>query len=82
MGRIYDKGFEIKHSDKSWFNDIWKAGGHDGVSAVTRIEGQFRRPFLKEMNVNTYPELIQRNPDIWRVFTSEFISLRTPDIND
>jgi hypothetical protein len=82
VGRIYDKGFEIKHSDKSWFNDIWKAGGYDGVSPVTRVEGQFRRPFLKEMGVNTYPELIQYTPDIWRVFTSEFISLRTPNIND
>jgi len=82
VGRIYDKSYEIKHTDKLWFNDIWKAGGHDGVSAVTRVEGQFRRPFLKEMGVNTYPELIQCTPDIWRVFTSEFISLRTPNIND
>ena len=82
VGRIYDKSYEIKHTDKSWFNDIWKAGGHDGVSAVTRVEGQFRRPFLKEMSVNTYPELIQCTPDIWRNFTTEFISVRTPDIND
>jgi hypothetical protein len=37
---------------------------------------------LKEMSVNSYPELIQRTPDIWRVFTNEFISLRTPDLND
>jgi hypothetical protein len=82
MGRIYDKSYEIKHTDKSWFNDIWKAGGYDGVSAVTRVEGQFRRPFLKDMSVNSYPKLIQCTPDIWRVFTSKFISLRTPDISD
>ena len=37
---------------------------------------------MKEMSVNSYPELIQRTPDIWRVFTNEFISLRTPDLND
>ena len=81
MGRIYDKGYECKRS-KSWFYDVWKLGGYDGVSPVTRIEGQFRRSFLKEMSVNSYPELIQHTPDIWRVFTSEFISLRTPNIND
>jgi hypothetical protein len=82
MGRIYDKSYEIKHSDKSWFKDIWKAGGYDGVSAVTRVEGQFRRPFLKDMSVNSYSKLIQCTPDIWRVFTSKFISLRTPDLSD
>jgi len=82
MGRIYDKGYEIKHSEKSWFYDIWKANGYDGVSGVTRVEGQFRRPFLKEMSVNSYTELTQGTPDIWRIFTSEFISLRTPNIND
>jgi hypothetical protein len=81
MARIYDKGYECKR-DKLWFHDIWKAGGYDGVSPVTRVEGQFRRPFLKEMGVNSYPELTQCTPDIWRIFTSEFISVRTPDIND
>ena len=40
MGRIYDKGYECQRA-KSWFYGVWKLGGYDGVSPVTRIEGHF-----------------------------------------
>jgi len=82
VGRIYDKRYEAIQSIKPWFIEVWKLGGYDGELPVTRVEGQFRRQFLKEMSVESYSDLIVRMPDIWRIFSTEFVTLRVPNTND
>jgi hypothetical protein len=80
--RIYDKRYEAIKSRKSWFIDLWNTCGYDGQSPVTRVEGQFRRQYLKEMSVDNFSDLLVRMPDIWRVFSNEFVTIRKQNPND
>jgi len=82
MARIYDKAYEIKGSEKYWFQDIWERGGWNGKSGITRIEFQTRRPYLKEFSVNSFEELIIVLPDMWRVITGEWMELKEPNKED
>jgi hypothetical protein len=82
MARIYDKKYEIKHSDKSWFREIWKQGGWNTTSGVTRAEFQLRRPFLKEYDIDTYDKLIYSIPDMWRTLTGEWLVIKKPNAKD
>lgn len=82
MARLYDKTYEIRKSDKYWFGDIWRNGGWDGKSNITRAEFQVRRPCLREYGINSYDELVAEMPDIWRYLTEEWISLRAPNGSD
>jgi hypothetical protein len=82
MARIYDKKYEIRHSDKSWFRDIWKQVGWDTTSGVTRAEFQLRRPFLKEYDIDNYDRLIFSIPDMWRTLTGEWLVLKQQNDKD
>jgi hypothetical protein len=78
VARIYDKTTEIKKTQKQWFEHIWKANGWDGKSKVTRIEFQARRGLLKEMSVDSVESLRERLADLWRYYTQDWLSIRTP----
>jgi len=80
--RIYDKRAEIDHSNKTWFHPLWKKGGWNGQSPVTRVEFQARRGFLKSMQIDTVQELEMQLADLWKYFTT-WLSLRykTKDSN-
>lgn len=73
VGRFYDKTNEIKVSQKEWMKEVWKAEGWDGETPVVRYEFQCRRNFLKEMSVNSFEELKERLPDIWRYCTHDWL---------
>jgi len=73
--RMYDKLVEIVHSNKSWFQDLWRKRGWDGESPVTRVEFQARRDFLKSLQINTVEDLENQLADLWRYF-SGWVSLR------
>lgn len=75
MCRVYDKRLEIVHSNKAWFEVLWKKQGYDGVSPVTRVEFQARRRFLKSMQIETVEDLENQLADLWRYFTI-WVSLR------
>jgi len=73
--RIYDKIAEVKHSNKIWFQDMWKKRGWDGRSAVTRVEFQARRDFLRSMQIETVEDLDNQLADLWRYYIA-WVSLR------
>ena len=78
VARIYDKTAEVKVSQKEWFYSIWKNGGWDMVTPVTRIEFQLRRELLKGYQVITFEDLIIALPDIWRYSANDWVSIRVP----
>lgn len=78
MVRIYDKWYEVKIVHKEWFYDLWKQGGWDGESDVTRTEFQMRRDFLKEFNVTTFESFEKSLGDIFRYLTQDWFTLREP----
>jgi len=73
--RVYDKRAEIEHSQKSWFMDMWKRGGWNGSSPVTRVEFQARRQFLRTWGIDTVAELEVQLADLWRYYR-DWVSLR------
>ena len=78
MMRIYDKLSESKIVHKEWFHDLWKQGGWDGESDVTRVEIQMRREFLKDFNVTTFESFEESLGDIFRYITQDWFTLRKP----
>jgi hypothetical protein len=74
--RIYDKLAESKIVHKEWFHDLWKQGGWDGESDVTRAEIQIRREFLKDFNVTTFESFQEALGDIFRYITQDWFTLR------
>jgi len=73
--RTYNKLAEIEHSQKAWFQDIWRKQGWDGNSPVTRVEYQARRDFLKSMQIETVEDLEMQLADLWKYYT-DWVSLR------
>jgi len=73
--RIYNKLIEIEHSQKAWFQELWRKAGWDGSSPVTRVEFQARRDFLKTMQIETVEDLEMQLADLWKYFTN-WVSLR------
>ncbi|MFZ3138681.1 MAG: hypothetical protein WA126_14970 [Thermodesulfovibrionales bacterium] len=76
MIRIYDKLSESKKVHKEWFQDLWKQGGWDGASDVTRVEIQIRREFLKDFNVTTFESFKEALGNILRYITQDWFTLR------
>ena len=78
LARFYDKSYEIVISQKEWYKDNWLEKGWDGETNIARCELQCRRKFLKEMGVDTYEDLKERLPDIWRYFTHDWLKVCYP----
>lgn len=76
--RQYDKDFEIEHSGKQYFTDIWAAAGRQSDSKVTRTEFQCQRDFLKSYDVNTIDDLINTQNSMWKNLSDNKIRICTP----
>ena len=75
--RIYDKAKEILTSSyKTWFGSLW---GLETIADVWRVEFQLRRPVLRELQINTLEEFLEKRASIWKYLTEEWASLRLPD---
>lgn len=79
--RVYDKVAEIAHSNKVWFEELWRKQGWDGREPVTRVEFQARRDHLKSQQIETVEDLERQLADLWKYF-SDWVSLRDEDGND
>ncbi len=76
--RIYDKTLQVGKSGNSWFMELWKATGWDGVIPVTRVEAQLRRDFFKRFDITTHADFIEHLPDIYQYMVEEWVSVRQP----
>lgn len=81
LARFYDKSYEIVVSQKEWYRYYWLGKGWDGETNIARCEFQCRRKFLKEMGVDTYEDLKERMPDIWRYLTHYWLKVCYPGSN-
>ena len=75
--RIYDKGKEaLKKGLKLWLADEW---GREDFKDIWRVEFQIRRPALKQFQIDTLEDLMQKAGGVWIYLTTEWFSLRLPD---
>ena len=79
--RIYDKWAETIASGKAFFLDVWKDKVPDlgeNMQHVWRVEGQMRRPVLKEFGIYSVEDFLSRLPGLWN-YLPEWASLRLLD---
>lgn len=82
LARVYHKRFEIRHTHKGWFEDIWRMEDWDGRSDVTSVEFQIRRPCLLEYHVNSYADLTNRLGDMWSDLTEKWLVIKKANPGD
>jgi hypothetical protein len=74
--RVYDKLLEVKKSDKGWFKDIWARQGWQEGLPVSRVEFQLRRPYLRQMKVDSPEDLTQQVGNLWHYLTGGWLTIR------
>lgn len=73
MCRIYDKTLEIKSSNKTWFNEIWKKENMN-INNVWNVEFQVGRKFFKDHNIDNCQDFILKMRGIWEKLTKSWIN--------
>ncbi len=76
MCRIYDKTREILKSGKQWFQDIWRQNGWIAGMSVTRVECQYRRNVLRELQTNSLKDLELQLGDLWQYAVAKWLTIR------
>jgi len=74
--RIYDKKNEINLTKKTWFKHIWTKNGWIEGEPVTRVEFQFRRAMLRELQVNDDRDLGYLVGDLWNYAVTKWLTIR------
>ena len=80
--RLYDKTLEIKKSKKFYLHDIWKSEGWNEEQKVWRLEFQFRREVLKQLNILSVPDLLANLKNLWEYATNDWLRLTLPNSKD
>jgi len=80
--RLYDKLLEIGKSGKDHAKRQWQARGWGGQATVWRVEAQVRRNALKEFDIRTVEDLVQRSGALWRYVILDWCRLVIPNPAD
>lgn len=82
QARLYDKTLEIKKSKKEYLKEIWKAHGWNEQQKVWRLEFQFNRQVLKELNAVKLDDLYPNLAGLWLYATHRWLRLSLPNPAD
>lgn len=81
--RLYEKTVEIEYkSRKFFFHELWQPRGWKLGDKVWRLEFQLRREVLKQLNINTVPDLLEFFDALWRYLTQDWLRLAIPNPTD
>ena len=80
--RLYNKLLEIEKSGKTYLFDIWRDLGWDGFQPVWRLEFQFRRDALRELEIKTFSQYMAKLSGLWRYATERWLRLTVPNDTD
>jgi hypothetical protein len=65
-----------------YLHELWQPRGWKVGDKVWRQEFQLRRGVLKQLNINTVPELLKLQAELWRYLTEDWLRLAIPNLND
>jgi len=82
MARLYDKTAECIKSNKQFFYDVWSPNGWEYRDQVWRLEFQFKRETLNQLNSINVDELEERLSSLWCYGTTQWLRLTLPNSND
>ena len=80
--RLYNKTIELEKSGKEYLKDIWADLGWQSGQQVWRLEFQLKRNTLRQLNIRTFSEFMDRLGSVWQYATSEWLRLTCPDPTD
>ncbi|MCF6205213.1 MAG: hypothetical protein L3J59_16375 [Methylococcaceae bacterium] len=82
MARLYNKTTESKKSNKQFFYDVWSDNGWGYKDQVWRIEFQFKRETLNQLNAIMVEELEEKLSSLWCYATTQWLRLTLPSKQD
>ena len=82
MARLYNKRKEIEKSRKTYLEPLWIEAGWDGVLPVWRLEFQFKREVLEQLQLGSLPSILGNLNGLWSYATTEWLKLTIPSETD
>ena len=82
VARLYDKVLEIVTSKKTYLIPLWEEAGWTGQARVWRMEFQFNREILRQLQIKTFAEAQANLNGLWAYATSDWLRLTIPNDQD
>ncbi len=82
MGRLYHKLLECKKSGKEYLLDLWVQAGWDCQLPVWRLEFEFRREVLAQLQLDSLPLVLEHLNGLWSYASTEWLKLCIPSEAD
>jgi len=75
MARLYHKLIESKKTGKEYLHGLWRLAGWEGVLPVWRMEVQFKREVLVQLNLDSLPAVLEHLAGLWSYATTDWLRL-------
>ena len=82
MARLYDKTAEVNKSNKHFFYDVWSPNGWEFRDQVWRLEFQYKRETLSQLDSIAVDDLAEKLSSLWCYATTQWLRLTLPNVND
>jgi len=80
--RLYQKVIESKKSGKEYIHDLWRQVGWDSVLPVWRMEFQFKREVLEQLQLDSLPSVLENLAGLWGYATDKWLRLCIANADD
>jgi len=81
-GRLYNKTLEIKKSNKTYFDELWRRGGADPLRPIWGQEFEIKRDVINELRIFSFDSLMRNLGGIWAYATQVWLRLTEPQASD
>ena len=82
VARFYDKVLEIITSKKDYLIPLWNESGWSGNNRVWRMEFQFNREILRQLDIKSYQDAKHNLNGLWSYATTNWLRLTLPNPDD
>lgn len=82
VARLYDKILEIIKSKKDYLIPLWEEAGWNGDSRIWRMEFQFNREILRQLNIKTYQDAKHNLSGLWSYASTSWLRLTIENPED
>ena len=80
--RLYNKFIELQKSGKTYLLDLWRQAGWKENEPVWRLEFQYKREVLTQLNVGSLASVLDHLDALWRYAMEDWLKLTVPNPDD
>ena len=80
--RLYQKVIETRKSGKEYIHDLWRQVGWDGEQPVWRLEFQFKREVLDQLQLCSLGDVLDNLAGMWSYASTDWLRLSLPNPDD